>query len=40
LNNVYNQNEANNVLKKIKEFPIEIVIGLSDSVRIKINWFR
>jgi predicted nucleic acid-binding protein len=30
--NVYNQNEANKVLKKIKEFPIEIIIGLNDSV--------
>jgi predicted nucleic acid-binding protein len=30
--NVYNQNEANKVLKKIKEFPIDIIIGLDDSV--------
>jgi predicted nucleic acid-binding protein len=30
--NVYNQNQANKVLEKIKEFPIEIIIGLNDSV--------
>jgi predicted nucleic acid-binding protein len=28
--NTYDQNEANKMLGKIKEFPIEIIIGLSD----------
>ena len=30
--NVYNQNEANKTMKKIKEFPIEIIIGLKEDV--------
>jgi len=30
--NVYNQNEANRAMKKIKEFPIEIIIGLKEEV--------
>ena len=30
--NVYNQNEANRTIKKIKEFPIEIIVGLKDDV--------
>jgi predicted nucleic acid-binding protein len=30
--NTYNQDEANKALKKIKEFPIEIIIGLKDNV--------
>jgi predicted nucleic acid-binding protein len=29
---VYNQNEANTVIEKIKEFPIEIIIGLKEAV--------
>ena len=29
---VYNQNDANRVMEKIKEFPIEVIIGLSDEV--------
>ena len=29
---IYDQNEANKALKKIKEFPIEIIIGLNESV--------
>ena len=29
---VYSQDEANKVIKKIKEFPIEIVIGLKENV--------
>jgi len=28
----YNQNEANRMLEKVKAFPIEIIIGLSDDV--------
>ena len=30
--NVYNQNEANKVIEKIKEFPIEIMVGLKENV--------
>jgi len=30
--NVYNQDEANKAMKKIKEFPIEIIIGLKEDV--------
>jgi uncharacterized protein len=30
--NVYNQNEANRTMEKIKEFPIEIIIGLKEDV--------
>jgi predicted nucleic acid-binding protein len=30
--NVYNQDEANKTMKKIKEFPIEIIIGLKEDV--------
>ncbi|MDR2717190.1 MAG: PIN domain-containing protein [Treponema sp.] len=30
--NVYNQNEANRTMKKLKEFPIEIIIGLKEDV--------
>ena len=30
--NVYNQDEANRTMKKIKEFPIEIIIGLREVV--------
>jgi PIN domain nuclease of toxin-antitoxin system len=30
--NVYNQNEANKALEKIREFPIEIKIGLEEEV--------
>jgi len=30
--NIYGQNEANRVLKIIKEFPIEIINGLTDDV--------
>jgi predicted nucleic acid-binding protein len=30
--NVYNQDEANRTMKKLKEFPIEIIIGLKEDV--------
>jgi predicted nucleic acid-binding protein len=30
--NVYNQDEANKAMKKLKEFPIEIIIGLKEDV--------
>jgi len=30
--NAYDQNEANKMLEKLKEFPIEIIIGLSDEI--------
>ncbi|MCL1833004.1 MAG: PIN domain-containing protein [Leptospirales bacterium] len=30
--NVYNQNKANKMLEKIKEFPIEVIIGLTADV--------
>jgi predicted nucleic acid-binding protein len=30
--NVYNQDEAKRTIKKIKEFPIEIIIGLKEEV--------
>jgi len=30
--NVYNQDEANKTIKKLKEFPIEIIIGLEEDV--------
>jgi len=30
--NVYNQDEANRTMKKIKEFPMEIIIGLKEDV--------
>ena len=30
--NVYNQNEAKRTMKKIKEFPIEIIIGLKEDI--------
>jgi predicted nucleic acid-binding protein len=30
--NVYNQGEANRTMEKIKEFPIEIIIGLKENV--------
>jgi predicted nucleic acid-binding protein len=30
--NVYNQDEANKTIEKIKEFPIEIIIGLKENV--------
>ena len=30
--NVYNQNEANRTMEKIKEFPIEIIVGLKEDV--------
>ena len=30
--NVYNQDKANNTIKKIKEFPIEIIVGLEENV--------
>ena len=30
--NTYDQNEANKMLMKLKEYPIEIIIGLSDEV--------
>jgi uncharacterized protein len=30
--NVYNQDEANKAIKKLKEFPIEIIIGLKEDV--------
>ena len=30
--NVYNQNEADKMLEKIKEFPIEVIIGLNDDI--------
>ena len=30
--NVYNQDEANKVIEKIREFPIEIIIGLKENV--------
>jgi predicted nucleic acid-binding protein len=30
--NVYNQNEANRTIEKIREFPIEIIVGLKESV--------
>ena len=30
--NTYNQNDANNAMEKIKEFPIDVIIGLSDGV--------
>jgi predicted nucleic acid-binding protein len=30
--NVYNQDEANRAMKKLKEFPIEIIIGLKENV--------
>ena len=29
--NVYDQNKANEMLEKIKKFPIEVIIGLDDS---------
>ena len=29
--NIYDQNKANEMLKKIREFPIEIIIGLDDN---------
>jgi predicted nucleic acid-binding protein len=29
--NVYNQNKANEMLEKIKKFPIEIIVGLDDN---------
>ena len=29
--NIYDQNKANAMLKKIKKFPIEVIIGLEDS---------
>jgi len=32
---VYNQEEANKVINKIKEFPIEIIIGLKEPVFIE-----
>jgi len=30
--NVYNQDKANKAIKKIKEFPIEIIVGLEEDV--------
>ena len=30
--NVYNQDEANRTMKKLEEFPIEIIIGLKEDV--------
>jgi predicted nucleic acid-binding protein len=30
--NVYNQDEANRTIKKLKEFPIEIIVGLEEDV--------
>jgi len=30
--NVYNQDKANRTIKKIKEFPIEIIVGLEEDV--------
>ncbi|MDR1291375.1 MAG: PIN domain-containing protein [Planctomycetaceae bacterium] len=30
--NIYDQDNADNVLKKIKEFPIEIIVGLKEKV--------
>ena len=30
--NTYDQNEANKMLEKVKEFPIEIIVGLSDEI--------
>jgi len=30
--NVYNQDKANKTMKKIKEFPIEIIVGLEEDV--------
>jgi len=30
--NIYNQDEANKTIRKIKEFPIEIIIGLKEKV--------
>jgi predicted nucleic acid-binding protein len=30
--NVYNQDEANKTIEKIKEFPIEIIIGLKEVI--------
>jgi predicted nucleic acid-binding protein len=30
--NVYNQDEANRIIKKLKEFPIEIIVGLEEDV--------
>ena len=33
--NVYNQDEAKKAIKKIKEFPIEIIIGLKEDVFIE-----
>jgi len=30
--NVYNQDEANRAMNKLKEFPIEIIIGLKENV--------
>jgi predicted nucleic acid-binding protein len=30
--NVYNQGEADRAIKKIREFPIDIIIGMSDDV--------
>jgi predicted nucleic acid-binding protein len=30
--NVYNQDEADRAIKKIKEFPIEIIIGLKETI--------
>jgi PIN domain nuclease of toxin-antitoxin system len=30
--NAYNQDEANKTMKKLKEFPIEIIIGLKEDV--------
>jgi predicted nucleic acid-binding protein len=30
--NIYNQNEANRTMEKIKEFPIEIIVGLKEDV--------
>jgi predicted nucleic acid-binding protein len=30
--NVYNQDEANRAMRKLKEFPIEIIIGLKEDV--------
>jgi predicted nucleic acid-binding protein len=30
--NVYNQDEANRTMRKLKEFPIEIIIGLKEDV--------
>jgi predicted nucleic acid-binding protein len=30
--NVYNQDAANNTIRKLKEFPIEVIIGLKEEV--------